>query len=210
MKKFHISSLFLGIGCLLILSSCSTSNNDALSIFDMDDETEKVVSNSYNILPGDVLQITVWKEEGMDQEVLVLPDGTITFPLLGTIQTNGLSPSDLQQKIITDLSSKIPDASVTVNVKDPAGHKVSIIGQVLEPGEVIIYNQMSVMEALSQVGGLTPYADESDIIIIRRNMNGEKEKLDFPYKDIAKGKNLDKDFDLKPGDVVVIPTAGLF
>lgn len=165
---------------------------------------------SYVILPGDILHISVWREETMNQEVVVLSDGTITFPLVGTLNVKNMTPQDLQAEIADKLEPYIPDAPVTVSVKAPMGHKVSIIGQVREPGEIILDKRMGVMQALSQVGGLTPYAEEDDIIVIRKNEEGEEVTLDFPYHRISRGRDLDKNFDLLPGDVVVVPTSGLF
>lgn len=162
----------------------------------------------FRIRPGDVLQITVWKEDGLDRETLVLPDGSITFPLVGTMRAYGLSLPELQEQITTKLQSAIPDASVTVSVKSPMGHTISVLGQVAKPGEMMIGRALSVMQALSQSGGLTPYASESGILIIRSE-NGKKRSIPFPYDDIARGKNLDKDINLRPGDVVFVPTAGL-
>lgn len=163
----------------------------------------------FTIQPGDILQITVWKEEGMDREVLVLPDGTITFPLVGALAVQDVSPHDLQSAITLKLQPYIPDAAVTVSVKAPLGHKVSVIGQVQKPGEIIMGTPIGVMEALSQAGGLTPYADENGIIVIRKTPEG-KESIRYPYKNIARGRNLELDINLKPGDVVVVPTSGLF
>jgi len=165
-------------------------------------------SNDFVIRSGDVLQITVWKEDGLDHEVIVLPDGTVTFPLVGTIQAQGFTPGHLQENIKGMLSTLVPDASVNVMVKAPLGHTVSVMGQVGKPGDIVMGRRLSVMQALSQAGGLTPYASEGSIIVIRTE-NGEKTSIAFPYKDIAKGQNLDKDIDLKPGDVVFVPTAGL-
>jgi polysaccharide export outer membrane protein len=162
------------------------------------------------ILPGDVLNVTVWKEEGMDQETLVLPDGTINFPLVGSIHVRNKTPRQVQDMIVEALSAKIPDASVTVSVKAPLGHTVSVLGQVREPGDVVINSRMSVMRALSQVGGLTPFADEDDIIVIRTYQTGKKERIEIPYDAISRGRKLDQDIELIPGDVVIVPTAGLF
>lgn len=166
--------------------------------------------SKFVVLPGDLLQISVWKEEGMDQEVLVLPDGTITFPLVGTLQVQGMALEELKLALSEELQSLIPDAAVAVSVKAPTGHKVSVIGQVQKPGEIILSNSMGVMQALSQVGGLTPYANENNIVIIRKNAEGKKEKISFPYAAIAKGNDLEKDIDLIPGDVVIVSASGLF
>jgi polysaccharide export outer membrane protein len=158
--------------------------------------------------PGDVLQVTVWKEDALDRELLVLPDGTIDFPLIGSVSAKGLTTSELQTAIKKKLQKFIPDASVIVTLKAALGHTVSVIGQVVKSGELIMGHRFTVMQALSQAGGLTPYAGEGGIIILRRE--GDKEiSIPFPYDDVVKGKNLDKDILLNPGDVVVVPTASL-
>lgn len=167
------------------------------------------VDADYTINPGDVLQVTVWKEEGLDREILVLPDGTITFPLIGSFSVEGQTPANVQASVKEKLRKLIPEASVTVMVKAALGHTVSIIGQVTKPGEIVMGHGLTVMQALSQAGGLTPYADESSIKILRRE-NGKETAIAFDYSDISSGHKLDKDITLSVGDVVVVPTAGLF
>ncbi|MCL2469970.1 MAG: polysaccharide export protein [Alphaproteobacteria bacterium] len=163
----------------------------------------------FHIRPGDVLQISVWKEEGMDRELVVLSDGTVTFPLAGTVAVAGQTIAQAQQLIKKRLKSAIPDATVTIMVRSPAGHKVSVLGQVARPGDVIITGNMTVMQALSNVGGLTPYASEGKIIILRE-VDGKKTSINYPYKAIAAGRKLDEDLRLLPGDVIVVPTSGIF
>ncbi|NBO17972.1 MAG: polysaccharide export protein [Proteobacteria bacterium] len=176
---------------------------------DMPLESAKTVSSNYKIRSGDVLQITVWREENMDREVLVLPDGTISFPLIGAFNVQGMTPGQVQNTIKSKLKTLIPEASVTVLVKATLGNSVSIIGQVAKPGELVMNHSLTVMQALSQAGGLTPYADEDDIIILRR-VDGKETAIEFPYDEIARGDELEKNIMLFPGDVVVVPTAGLF
>ena len=163
----------------------------------------------FTIIPGDVLQVTVWKEEGMDQEVVVLSDGTITFPLAGSFNVQGMTPQAVQAEIKDKLAKLIPDATVTVSIKAALGHSVSVIGQVTKPGEFIMGRRLTVMEALSQAGGLTPYADQGKVMILRRYRDGEA-SIPFPYKSVVNGDNLDQDILLNPGDVVVVPTVSLF
>lgn len=162
----------------------------------------------YTILPGDILQISVWHEEGLDREVLVLPDGTISFPLIGTLKIDGYTTQETQTTVKQKLKQLIPDASVTVTIKSALGHTVSVIGQVTKPGEFVMGRRMTVMQALSQAGGLTPYASESRIIILHKE-NGVETSIKFPYSAVIKGNELDKDITLSPGDVVVVPAAGL-
>jgi polysaccharide export outer membrane protein len=164
--------------------------------------------NAYKINAGDVLQVTVWKEDSLDREVLVLPDGSISFPLIGSLNVQNKTPAQVQATIKSKLHSFIPDASVSVVVKADLGHTVSVIGQVTKPGEIMMGHRLTVMEALSQAGGLTPYANEGRIIILHHE-NGKEISIPFPYSDIIEGDDLDKDIVLSPGDVVVVPTAGL-
>lgn len=167
-------------------------------------------SKDFVILPGDVLQVTVWNEEGMDREVIVLPDGTITFPLAGTIIVRDMSPLMAQDEIQHKLETMIPDAAVTVAVKSPLGHRASIIGQVQKPGDVVLSTNTNAMQAISMAGGFTPYADENDIVVVRTTADGKKQSIPYPYHDLLDGDASDKDFELEPGDVVVVPVAGLF
>lgn len=164
---------------------------------------------AYKIRPGDVLQITVWKEDALDQEVVVLPDGSITFPLIGTLDVEDHTPSQVQNIIKNNLKDYVPDASVAVAVKANLGHSVNVIGQVAKPGEFVMNRQMSVMQALSQAGGLTPFASEGRIIVLRRE-EGKEVAIHVPYDDIIDGDSLDQNLSLLPGDVVVVPTASLF
>lgn len=187
------------VRCMLVLSFLLTISVGASA----QDASE------FTIRPGDVLQVTVWKEEGMDRELIVLPDGTINFPLIGTIVVKDLTTVAAQNTIKEKLKQSIPDASVTVMVKAPLGHTVNIMGQVAKPGEIVMGRRMNVMQALSQAGGLTPYASEGSIVVLR-DVNGEKKSIEYPYNDISRGRNLDKDVDLMPGDVIFVPTAGLF
>jgi len=172
-------------------------------------KTTQTVDSDYTVRAGDLLQITVWKEDSLDRETLVLPDGTITFPLIGSFTAQGMTLGSLQSTIKAKLKTLIPDASVTVLVKAPSGHTVNVIGQVTKPGELMMGHHLTVMQALSQAGGLTPYANESKIIILRQ-ADGQEKSIPFPYGDVASGHNLEQDIMLNPGDVIVVPTSGLF
>ncbi|HEU5047115.1 MAG TPA: polysaccharide biosynthesis/export family protein [Rickettsiales bacterium] len=198
MKKGLRKMLLAAIPVVLLVSACTAEH-----------KAETAPRYVYGIEPGDVLQITVWKEEGMDKETLVLPDGTITFPLVGSLTVRGMTPEQVQETIKQRLRDSIPHASVSVMVKAALGHTVNVTGQVTKPGEIVMGHGTSVMQAISQAGGLTPYADEHDIKILRRS-NGKEMVIPFDYSDVTSGHKLNQDITLYPGDVIVVPTAGLF
>ena len=159
---------------------------------------------TYQIGPGDILNISVWKEEGMQLEVLVRPDGEITFPLAGEIQAGGLSTKALSDELVKKLKKYIPGPSVTVTVLKSVSNKIYVIGKVNRPGEFIATGYMDVLQALTMAGGLTPYADSDDIKIIRRTGAGSKIKS-FDYDEVVSGERLDMNIILQAGDTVVVP-----
>ena len=158
----------------------------------------------YLLNPGDTLDISVWKEEGMEREVLVLPDGMISFPLVGHIKASGQSPEALQRALAERLQKYIPDPVVTVSIQNVTGNKIYVIGQVREPGEFLAGHRIDVMQALSLAGGLTPFADEDDIVVLRRS-NGKQTVHTFDYSDVKRGRKLESNILLQSGDNVVVP-----
>jgi len=159
---------------------------------------------SYLIGPGDVLSISVWKEEGMQLEVLVRPDGEITFPLAGEIRAGGLTTKALSDELVRKLKKYIPHPSVTVSVTQSVSNKIYVIGKVNRPGEFIATGYMDVLQALTLAGGLTPFADADEIKIIRRTKTGTNMKL-FDYDEVVSGEHLEMNIILKAGDTVVVP-----
>ena len=164
----------------------------------------------YKLNPGDVLQISVWKEEGMQQQVLVLPDGHISFPLAGHIKAAGLSPEQLQKVLHGKLKNFFADPVITVTVVQVNGNKIYVIGQVRNPGEFPANRPLDVMQALSLAGGLTTFAADSNIRVLRRDASGGQQALSFNYSEVSKGNSLASNVLLQPGDVVVVPTSGIF
>ena len=159
---------------------------------------------SYKVLPGDILQISVWREPDLQKEVLVRPDGAFSFPLCGDISAKNQSVADLQGEITKRLSQYISDPVVTVSVSEILGNKVYVIGQVNNPGEFVVNPQVDVLQALSMAGGTTPFASLNDIKIFRRTET-RQQVLPFRYDDVTKGRNLDQNVVLHSGDVVVVP-----
>jgi polysaccharide export outer membrane protein len=168
------------------------------------DSEQEIISGTYLIGPGDLLKISVWKEEGMQLEVLVRPDGEITFPLAGEIMAGGLTTKSLSDELVQKLEKYIPHPSVTVSVLQSVSNKIYVIGKVNRPGEFTATGYMDVLQALTMAGGLTPYADSDEIKIIRRTESGTKMKL-FDYDEVISGERLDMNIILKAGDTVVVP-----
>jgi len=167
------------------------------------EEIDKPV-DYYIIQPGDVLQVSVWKEENMALEVIVRPDGQISFPLIGEAPAAGNSIEHLRQTISDRLAKYIPDPVVSVSIQSLAGNTVYVIGKVNRPGAFPIARNVDVMQALSMAGGTATYASLNKIKILRRK-NGKLSAIPFEYGEVEKGKHLEQNILLKAGDVVVVP-----
>jgi len=161
-------------------------------------------SITYKIGPGDVLDISVWKEEGMQLKVVVKPDGGITFPLAGDIFASGLSTAELTDLLAVKLKRYIPNPVVTVSVVQSVSNKIYVLGKVNRPGEYMATSYMDVLQALSLAGGITPFADSDEIKILRRNKSGKK-VFNFDYDEVISGEQLEMNIILEAGDTVVVP-----
>ena len=158
----------------------------------------------YRIGPEDVLHVSVWQEEDLDRQVLVRPDGGISFPLAGDLQVSGRTPLEVQDEIRSRLQRFVPDAEVTVSVEKVSGYTIFVLGEVNEPGQYTLGRYVDVLQALTLAGGTTPYASERDVTI-RRRQDGREVIYDFDYRSAKKGRGGDQNIILQSGDVVVVP-----
>jgi polysaccharide export outer membrane protein len=165
---------------------------------------QAVDTDAYLIQPGDLMEISVWKEEDLTKTVLVLPDGTISFPLVGNIQAAGKSVKKLQTIAAEQIEKYIPDPVITISLQQLSGNKIYVIGKVTRPGEIVANRNLDVVQTLSVAGGMTPYASVNKIKVLRRGKGGI-EAIPFRYGDIEKGKDLEQNIILKSGDVVLVP-----
>ena len=186
--------LLLSIVCVAIVSALTAAGA----------QEQARPDDSYKILPGDVLQVSVWKEPDLQLELLVRPDGAVSFPLAGEMSTRNRSVSELQEELKKRLARFINEPVVTVSVKEVLGNKIYVIGQVNNPGDFVVNPQVDVLQALSMAGGTTAFADLDSIRILRRN-RGVQTALSFNYKEVIRGRNLAQNVMLKSGDVVVVP-----
>jgi polysaccharide biosynthesis/export protein len=162
-------------------------------------------AGGYKLNSGDKLQIDVWKEEALKSDVVVLPDGTISFPLVGHLPAAGKSTEELVSLLEQRLSEFIPGPQVSVKVVEATGNIVYIIGEVQKPGEYVMVRPIDVMQALTMAGGLTPFAGKNDIHILRREANGKTTTLLFEYGDVQDGDDLETNVLLQSGDTIVVP-----
>ena len=160
----------------------------------------------YRIGPEDVLTISVWKNPELSGTVAVRPDGMISLPLLNDVEVAGATPEQLRDTLKEKLTAFVNNVEVSVIVKEIHSQKVSVLGQVSSPARYEFNSRMTVLDAIAMAGGLTPYAARKRIVILRKGQDGEPlQRLPFNYDEAADSNGAVGNFEVQPGDIVMVP-----
>ncbi len=162
-----------------------------------------VYAGDYRIGPGDVLDIAVWKNPDLTKQLVVLPDGTIHFPLIKELKVGGVTVNELESMLVSSLKKYVPEPDLSISIVQVNSMMIYVIGKVNHPGRFSINTNIDVMQALSVAGGLNPFAKEKEIVIFRKE-SGATTILNFNYEEVSQGKNLEQNITLKRGDVIVV------
>ena len=199
-----IPIFLLATGCAAVNQSGSTPDTgptvlDSIFIPDKDAPVQK----DYLIGPGDILEISVWKDPELSRQVVVLPDGTISFPLLGKISAAGKTVDGLKVEMAERISRYVPEPDLTVILQSVNSMVVYVIGKVNRPGHIALNRNISVLQALAMAGGLNTFADRRNIAIIRKTDDGTL-TIPFDYKAVTEENQTADNILLQRGDVVVV------
>jgi polysaccharide biosynthesis/export protein len=168
-------------------------------------KTEEDPANAYAIGIGDVLEISVWKNQDLTVTVPVRPDGRISMPLLGDVQAAGMTPLALRQTLTEGLKEFVTAPGVSVVVKEVNSQKVFVTGEVAHPGSFDLRPRAKLMQVLALAGGLTPYA-KGQVVVLRDARDGAKDRrFKIDLKSIISGKRPEDNLILLPGDTLIVP-----
>jgi len=163
-----------------------------------------VTDPAYVIGPEDALEISVWRDDTLKAATLVRPDGGISFPLAGDLIVAGKTAVQVREELAKRLSKFIPEPVVTVSVVRVSSYRIYVLGRVNKPGDFQVGRNIDVLQALSIAGGMTPFASEDGIQIIRK-VDGKPVSIPFEYSRVRKGGDLSQNITLKSGDVLLVP-----
>lgn len=179
---------------------------------DLEESLPRFSGPDYRVNSGDQLEISVWREDALQREVMVLPDGTISFPLIGTIQAAGKTAAEIDQEISRKLQSSFVDGDVpdvTVTVARTSGLQFSVIGQVRSPGIFTPGRYVTVLEALSFSGGVNEFASLSNVVLVRKsgetltvipiNLSGVLRSKSISARDVSALPMI------RSGDTIIVP-----
>jgi len=169
--------------------------------------TVDVSSYKYLIGAGDVVNIFVWRNPEVSGTFVVRPDGMITTSLVEDIPVSGKTPTELARAIEEILATYLREPVVTVTVNNfvgPFSEQIRVIGEASEPKSINYTQQMTLLDVMIQVGGLTEFADGNDAILVRVE-SGVQKQYEIYIEDLIKNGEIGANVDILPGDIIVIP-----
>jgi polysaccharide biosynthesis/export protein len=181
-------------------ASPSTANKAAAPTPNIASPGASADTKTFKVGPQDVLKIIVWREQDFTGLYTVHSDGKITLPLVGDVQAGGLTAEQIQDKVTAALSKLIQKPNVTVTVQQILSQKYYMDGEIGRPGEYQLSAPTTILEAISIAGGLRDFANGKKIYVLRGD-----QRIHFNYKEVIKGKNLEQNIQLPPGDHVIVP-----
>ncbi len=208
MRRVGHGVIFAAAGALLV-NGCAHGDSAARVPSASEDPAVPIVrpladaAADYTIGAGDVLEIGVWKDPALSRQVVVLPDGSISFPLVGRFLAEGKTAEQLKSDMVEKLVRYIPEPELSVIVQQVNSQVVYIIGKVNRPGPIALNRNIDVLQALSMVGGLNLFADKADIRIFRKTENRTL-VIPFNYNAVTEDYLLEENILLQRGDVVVV------
>jgi len=188
------------LAAALVLGGCASPN------LPLAPAKAAVADYKYLIGPGDQVNIIVWRNPELSLSVPVRPDGKLSSPLIEDLMAIGRNPSDLAREIEKRLTRYIQDPVVTVVVSSfsgPSSEQIRIVGSAARPAALPYRQNMTVLDAMIAVGGITEFAAGNRAVLIRAADKGRQYTLRL--KDLLKGGDVSANADLRPGDVIIIP-----
>jgi polysaccharide export outer membrane protein len=167
-------------------------------------DTARTEPSDYRIGTDDVLDIVVWNNAALTRTVPVRPDGRISLPLINDITVAGLSPMEVRDELVRRLARYTQVPEVSVIVREVHSVKVSIVGEVKTPGRYDLKSRTTVLDLIAAAGPFTSYAAPRRIVVMRTNGDGVT-RIPFNYYKVIAGDAEHVNFELQPGDIVVVP-----
>ncbi len=197
--RLHSVTMLAGVALMLLLAGCATTYPPA--------PTDAATTDyNYIIGPLDTVNVIVWRNAELSMSVPVRPDGKITTPLIDDLPAMGKTPTELSRDMEKALAKYIRDPVVTVIVTSfigPTSQQIRVIGEASTPQVLPFRTQMTLLDVMIAVGGLTDFADGNAARIFRVSDGGKLYSVRL--RDLVKRGDITANVDMRPGDILIIP-----
>ncbi|OGA83058.1 MAG: sugar ABC transporter substrate-binding protein [Burkholderiales bacterium RIFCSPHIGHO2_01_FULL_63_240] len=201
-NTIRMTALAVALGSVWLISGCSSTRG----LPPAPTSTEKSAEHVYQIGALDEVSVVVWRNPDLSSTVTVRPDGRLSLPLAENIVAAGKRPEELSREIESALAKYIRDPVVTVLVtraQGEASRQVRIIGEAARPQAVAYRQNMSLLDVMIQVGGLTDFADGNSAVLVRGSEGGKQYAVRL--KDLVRRGDISANVEMQPGDILIIP-----
>jgi polysaccharide export outer membrane protein len=203
MDAKHTGLRHVAVALVVLIAACAgpTAELDPAST------AERGQTSPYRIGPGDTIKVFVWGNPGLSDEVPVRPDGRVSIPLLEDVEAADKTPTELARGIEEQLSAFVADPLVTVIVTEfvgPFSEQVRVVGEATEPRAIPYRDDMTMLDVMIEVGGLTEFAAGNRSTLIR-TAEGNEQQYRVRLDDLVRDGDISANVAMRPGDVVIIP-----
>jgi polysaccharide export outer membrane protein len=203
MDAKHIKMRHVVVAFAMVVGACTAPSAELAPA----STAEREPTALYRIGPGDTLKVFVWGNPGLSDEVPVRPDGRVSIPLLEDVEAADKTPTELAREIEEQLSAFVADPLVTVIVTEftgPFSEQVRVVGEAAEPRAIPYRDDMTILDVMIEVGGLTEFAAGNRSTLIR-TAEGSEQQYRVRLDDLVRDGDISANVAMRPGDVVIIP-----
>jgi protein involved in polysaccharide export with SLBB domain len=194
----RFSSFHLVLVAVAVLASASSAQEPrALPVADG--------QRDFRLSPGDVIQVRFFYNSELDDTIEVRPDGMISMPFLGEMKIDGMTVTELRERLEDQYLPILKQPAITVQVRQYASQKVYVGGQVLRPGVVPLKGEMTLLDAIMEAGGQRTTGSDTEVVLIRKSPQGQAVRYDLFLKPKTQEEPAAGDVRLQPFDVILIP-----
>jgi polysaccharide export outer membrane protein len=185
-------------------------NKEAPAVTQLMEKPSNAVSSEYVIGAEDVLDITVWRNPDLSRQVQVRPDGRISMPIIRDVVAVGKTPTQLAEELTNKLKEYVQNPVVAVTLKDVNSSNIFLLGEVAHPGKYPLKSKTTLLQGITIAGGFKETAARNQIVIFRftETAPGMK-RFTASYDDIVLRSGISDNFELKPGDTLVVPSESM-
>ncbi len=202
------TTLFLFLVISFGLCGCGAYNKSAVKV-GAPGTGAPACPGVYRIVPGDKISVKLFYNPDLNQDVTVQPDGTISLLLVHEVRVAGLSSEELRKIVARDYTKYLQQAEVSVVVRNAAGNKIFVGGEVAKPTMELLGGPTTVLQAVYMAGGFLPGARTDEVIVFRRGADNKPFQIALNIKDAMKGVDLSQDIYLQPYDMVIVPRSNI-